>query len=158
MNARLVAVTGSQDWPQELAYIVTDALDEQLTKTRPGATLLVRHGAAKRGADHIAHQWVRHQKANPSRPDVTVLEDPVPADWDTCAPTCKPDHRRTRDDGTTWCPSAGHRRNPEVVAGVHLVLAFCWNDSSGTTKTIEHTRRNRINHRTWHAYGPTRPR
>jgi hypothetical protein len=44
--------------------------------------------------------------------------EPHPADWDTCAPACKPGHRKRRRDGTEYCPSAGHRRNAVMVASV----------------------------------------
>lgn len=39
--------------------------------------------------------------------------DPVPADWETCGEGCPPgsSHRRTRRDGSDYCPVAGPRRN-----------------------------------------------
>lgn len=37
-----------------------------------------------------------------------------PARWSMCVRTCKPGHRKRRRDGSTYCPSAGFRRNKDM--------------------------------------------
>lgn len=40
-----------------------------------------------------------------------------PADWDVCAgEKCKPEHRRTRSDGSAYCPTAGLLRDAQMVS------------------------------------------
>lgn len=85
--------------------------------------VIVRHGACPgvNSADQNASDWInsignRHG----------ILEDPMPADWDNCAPNCpRPEgHRRTKRPGDTahpgqlpdYCPGAGPRRNAAMVA------------------------------------------
>jgi hypothetical protein len=89
----------------------------------PGGPFLVRHGACPGGhsADQAASDWITsigHRHG--------ITEDPMPADWDTCAPNCPPDpqHRRRKKPGDTahpgllpdYCPGAGPRRNAGMVA------------------------------------------
>lgn len=136
-----VLVTGSRTWDDVAA--IHDALLEAWNDARqdgwPGIEVI--EGQAS-GADSIAGRWaVAHQ-------DHGVAHHPVPADWETCAPDCKPGHRRERN-GVTWCPTAGHRRNADMVA-LHpeVTIAFiapCANkrctkpkphDSHGVTNCI----------------------
>lgn len=122
MTARML-VTGSRDWTN------ADLISKQLAVAwwDLGGTndLVLVSGHCETGADALAEAvWTDHR--------LTV--EPHPADWPTCAPTCKPGHRKTRRDGTTYCPSAGHRRNAEMVAlGADLCLAFIRNGSPGAT-------------------------
>lgn len=37
-----------------------------------------------------------------------------PARWSMCVRACKPNHRKRRRDGSTYCPSAGFRRNKDM--------------------------------------------
>ncbi|MEV0382865.1 SLOG family protein [Nonomuraea sp. NPDC050643] len=89
--------------------------------------LVVVHGAAypkpirgvrpDRSADWLIHLWcVEHG----------VYEETHPANWNTCStPTCTPEHRQERPDGSTYCPLAGPHRNGEMAAlGAHECVAF----------------------------------
>jgi hypothetical protein len=53
-------------------------------------------------------------------------QEPHPADWGTCSwPGCKPSHRRTRRDGSTYCAGAGNWRNQQMAdAGALASVAF----------------------------------
>lgn len=119
---RRVLVTGSQTWSD--AEVIKRGLR---AVWRPDAILV--SGACPRGADKIAEAiW-------------TSWGSPVerhPADWPTCAPTCKPAHRRQRKDGESYCPSAGHRRNAEMVnADVDVCVAFIRDGSPGASGTAK---------------------
>lgn len=82
---------------------------------------VVRHGACPglRSADQVASDWIRKYGHL-----YGVSEDPMPADWDNCAPDCPPGHRRRKKpadifhpgDLPDYCPWAGPRRNAEMVA------------------------------------------
>lgn len=66
------------------------------------------HGAADGGdtvMDQLARAWGMHVEPYP----VTREE------WNTCVPTCNPTHRRRREDRSTFCPTAGTRRNQRMV-------------------------------------------
>jgi len=85
--------------------------------------VLVRHGACpgENSADQTASDWIRELGGR-----YGMTEDPMPADWDHCAPNCPPDpgHRRRKKPGDvahpglleTYCPTAGPRRNAGMVA------------------------------------------
>lgn len=85
--------------------------------------VIVRHGACpgETSADQAASDWI-----NDIGSRYGVTEDPMPADWDNCAPNCPtdPGHRRRKKLGDTahpgllndYCPGAGPRRNAEMVA------------------------------------------
>jgi hypothetical protein len=85
--------------------------------------VVVRHGACTgpRSADQAASDWIRDCGAR-----LGVTEDPMPADWDHCAPGCPTaaSHRRRKRPGDTahpglladYCPDAGPRRNGLMVA------------------------------------------
>lgn len=100
--------------PATLADIAVNIADGPFT---------VRHGACpgERSADQAASDWI-NSPANRHG----VLEDPMPADWDHCAPNCptSPGHRRRKKPGDTahpgllpdYCPAAGPRRNGLMVA------------------------------------------
>ncbi|GIH95293.1 hypothetical protein ACFFMN_23320 [Planobispora siamensis] len=162
MRARRIATSGSTRWPTKPGWreTITDALDDQLARCQPGDTLIVRHGAADQGVDRIVAGWIADHLEPAAQRTVRLVEETVPARWEECAPSCRPEHRRVnrgnRGKAPTYCPSAGHRRNPDIPAHpdypVDLFLAWCLNDSSGTSKTIEHARKARIAHRTWNAY------
>lgn len=138
--SRRLAVAGSISWPTTVAWEaeVTEPIWSYLTRMPEDSTLYLRHGDAAQGPDNIAHRWyvalTSGLVVNP-RPDVRVVEEPVPADWENCAPWCKPlkangePHRRPnpgypgsprRGNLADYCPAAGHRRNPNVV-GFHMV-------------------------------------
>lgn len=69
------------------------------------------HGACRKGADEIVSKWAQ------AHAHLGVREEKHPADWSgPCDASCEPGHRRTRDDGSTYCPDAGTRRNNTMVA------------------------------------------
>lgn len=60
-----------------------------------------------------------------------------PADWPTCASGCRPSHRRKRRNGEEYCPTAGMRRNVDMVhLGPGLVVVFL--DPGSKTKGAYH--------------------
>lgn len=83
----------------------------------------VRHGACpgEHSADQTAADWI-----NEIGYQYGLTEDPMPADWDNCAPNCPtdPGHRRIKKPGDVahpgnlpdYCPGAGPRRNAGMVA------------------------------------------
>lgn len=83
---------------------------------------VIRHGACPgpNSADQAASDWINELGA---RYDMT--EDPMPADWDHCAPNCltAPGHRRRKRPGDVahpgllpdYCPTAGPRRNAAMT-------------------------------------------
>jgi hypothetical protein len=85
--------------------------------------VVVRHGACpgKKSADQAASHWITSIGIR-----YGVTEDPMPADWDNCAPNCptNPGHRRMKKPGDIahpgklpdYCPGAGPRRNAGMVA------------------------------------------
>ncbi|MFJ5644094.1 hypothetical protein [Streptomyces sp. NPDC093223] len=80
--------------------------------------IIVRHGACpgETSADQAASDWI-----NEIGWRYGITEDPMPADWDHCAPNCPtaPGHRRRKKPGDVahpgllpdYCPAAGPRRN-----------------------------------------------
>jgi hypothetical protein len=118
-----VLITGSRDWTDR------DVIehDLRLLYAEHGALVIV-HGCAD-GADSIADAWAaRHGNHN----EITVERHP--ADWATCAPTCRPEHRQVDMHGDTYCPAAGIRRNAAMVAaGADLCRAFIKDGSKGAT-------------------------
>ncbi|WP_328336796.1 hypothetical protein [Streptomyces violaceus] len=85
--------------------------------------VVVRHGACpgERSADQAASDWINDLGAR-----YGLTDDPMPADWDHCAPDCPTDagHRRRKRPGDVahpgllpdYCPTAGPRRNAGMVA------------------------------------------
>lgn len=48
-----------------------------------------------------------------------------PAQWDACGNDCRPDHRKRREGGTDYCPTAGFRRNQEMVdSDIDVLIVF----------------------------------
>lgn len=142
---RRLAVSGSTKWPAGEAWegVVANEIEDYLLRLPENCILYIRHGNADDGVDNIVHRWAQGYLAAlgglamgtpgtpvPIRPDVEIVEELVPADWETCNPTCRPTkadgspHRRPnpgwpdrprRGSLEDYCPSAGHWRNPEVV-------------------------------------------
>lgn len=106
-----VIVFGSREYPNRDAIRawLFARLDE--CHARSETDLTVVQGCAD-GADKHAWDWAEEYRR---RGTVNIHSDPHPADWDgPCDPAsgmCQPGHRRKRRDGTTWCPTAGFRRN-----------------------------------------------
>lgn len=166
---RRIALSGSQSWPVKWRGVIWGDLDKHLSRLAPGDTLVLRHGNARRGADYAAHLWFEDRKGGPH--GVIMIEERVDADWDHCVEepykdvrgqtvrACPPDHRKpVKGTDRTRCPSAGHRRNPDVPAHpdypVNLFLAYCLDDSSGTMGTVGYAKRWRVNYSLHAAYTP----
>lgn len=106
MNLALIGLTGSRTYPDRarLEETLLEAWHDALQDGYTGIELV--QGCAE-GADTIGRDWAIHN-------GIPVRDRP--ADWEApCEPGCKPGHRRTRRDGTTFCPQAGHRRNQGMV-------------------------------------------
>lgn len=162
MTVRRVLVTGSRNWPWPAT--VTAALDAQRARLRAGDVLVVVVGYDPGrdyppGVDRIAYRWARHHQRNPAAGLAAVAVEPHPADWQTCAPDCNPrDHGHrlaTRGGKLTHCPTAGFRRNGEMVdSGADVALAFCLDDSHGTLDCLGRIRAARMNVAAQFAYTP----
>lgn len=84
------------------------------------------HGNAKGGDTIGASVWEELGGATEAHP----------ADWPRCVRGCKPSHRRWRRDGTSFCPTAGKRRNQHMVnLGADLCIRVHVNDSPGSRMT-----------------------
>jgi YspA, cpYpsA-related SLOG family len=113
MTEARIIVTGSRSWRDydrlvhELAYVAGWC----------SGTPVFVHGDASSGADLLTRIACGR---------LGWEQEPHPADWDTCSwPGCKPGHRRTRRDGTTYCPAAGNWRNQQMAgAGAVASVAF----------------------------------
>lgn len=119
MNGYLagVLVTGSRSWDDVPAVhaVLLEAWHDARQDGWPGIEVI--EGQAS-GADEIAAAWAREHHHD------GVGHQPYPAHWETCAPTCPPGHRKTAHD-RTYCPTAGHRRNADMVnAGPLICIAF----------------------------------
>lgn len=115
-----ILVTGSRTFRNR--YAIAGHIEHHATAAFAlGDTVLVIHGDAA-GADRMARDVVRYHRAD----GWAIDEYGLPAWWHTCVPECPPPpHRKRRRDGTEYCPTAGHRRNGEMVAlGPDLCLAF----------------------------------
>jgi hypothetical protein len=133
-----VVVTGSRDFSdyRSLATVLNETWHDATQDGYSGLTLL--HGAAA-GADSLAELWGQRHK----RHDVQCHRFPAP--WsDPCRDTCTPGHRRTRRDGSTFCPTAGNYRNQLLVdcaaphlPGVLLLACFSRPESRGTRDCLD---------------------
>lgn len=123
-----VLVTGSREW-DDVEHVT---LRLKAVREEPFfADAILVHGAAK-GADSIAD---RAWKAMGGK------VEPVPAKWGACVSDCPAGHRKTRK-GRSWCPTAGIRRNAEMVRrGADLCLAFVRDDSRGTRDCMARARK-----------------
>ncbi|MFI6296811.1 SLOG family protein [Nonomuraea sp. NPDC050790] len=107
-------ITGSQTWTDEQQ--VRAAIAWVAYRHGPENVTLVEGCAV--GADELAEQVGLSWGGG-------LIVEHHPADWGTCLPDCPPDHRRTRRDGTTYCPGAGLRRDAEMVGlGADYCAAF----------------------------------
>jgi hypothetical protein len=98
-----VLVTGSQDWAD--GHAVNAPLDELLARH---GCLTVVHGACRKGADRMAHNWALNARHASSYAAVTP--EPHPAIW-------RP--------GGRYSKTAGIERNALMVSlGADLCLAF----------------------------------
>jgi hypothetical protein len=112
-----ILVTVSRSWS---AWPTMRGVLANVRQRYPDAILV--HGNCRRGDQDAAGMWRR----------LGGVDKPMDADWATCAPHCKPGHRRRNQHGE-YCPTAGLRRDAEMVATApDRVLAFL--DPSSKTK------------------------
>lgn len=146
MKTTVIAVTGSREHPKpELAvYAVVD----YVLNEAPGP-VIVRHGDCPglQSVDAVVAAWIAECGAL-----LGVTADPMPADWDLCAPNCPPvPHRRTKRPGDTahpgllgdYCPGAGPRRNTGMLAKQprpELLIAAPHGPSIGTRGCMKLTK------------------
>lgn len=120
MKTTVIAVTGSREHPKpELAVY---AIFDYVLNDAPGP-VIVRHGGCpgEKSVDAVVANWIKE-----FGPLLGISQDPMPADWDNCAPNCPttPGHRRRKKPGDTahpgllddYCPGAGPRRNAGLFA------------------------------------------
>jgi hypothetical protein len=119
MTATVILLAGSRELTEP--GIVTGTLAD-ITFNIVEGPVVFRHGACpgERSADQVASDWINSVGGRHG-----ATEDAMPADWDHCAPDCPPGpgHRRRKRPGDTahpgllddYCPSAGPRRNSEMV-------------------------------------------
>ena len=88
-------------------------------------TEIVSGGAA--GADSLGREYAV---------EMGLEYTEFPADWDVCATDCPKGHRRARTGGGSYCPTAGFRRNAQIVDCADKVIAFWDGVSRGTKHTI----------------------
>lgn len=120
MNITVVLLAGARELTEP--GIVPGTLYDIAVNIAEGP-VVVRHGACpgERSADQTASDWINELGAK-----YDISEDPMPADWDHCAPNCPttPGHRRRKRPGDVahpgllpdYCPTAGPRRNGAMVA------------------------------------------
>jgi hypothetical protein len=119
VKTTVIAVAGSREHPNP--HVATAALADYVLNVAPGP-VIVRHGdcPGEKSVDQAVAEWIRQ-----CGEWLGVTEDPMPADWDNCAPGCPttPGHRRVKKPGDTahpgllddYCPGAGPRRNEAMT-------------------------------------------
>jgi hypothetical protein len=128
MTARILAFGSrtltDEDYPHA-RQALHDGL-EAIMATGFFANAELHHGDCE-GADRMfAEEWT-------ALGGVAVAH---PAKWSVCLRTCRPGHRKFRRDGSSWCPSAGFRRNKFMVGeGADLAVKAHLNGSKGTAMT-----------------------
>lgn len=135
-----ILVTGSREFDAAplLAYRLGLAVGYGLTR---GLEVTVMHGGCRTGADKLADAIARAHEG------ITVDPHPVLRWAAPCRAECKPGHRKTRRDGSDYCPVAGNYRNQEMVdTGPDLVLAFFKRGAanSGTSDCVRRAEAARI--------------
>lgn len=115
--------------------VIWDDLTECLEYARSvGKTLVIVHGDAD-GGDQIMKLFGEVNDG--------AVEEGHPADWSApCRTACKAGHRKTRKDGTEYCPMAANYRNDDMVAlGIWRAAVYIHNNSHGTTNAKVSIRR-----------------
>lgn len=124
-------MTGSREFTDKL--LVVDVLLPYARYYRHEAVVV--HGMADRGLDPLANEVAIF---------LGMRVEPHPADWNSCAADCPPAHRKTRRAfGRTWtyCPTAGHRRNQEMVDAEADVCHAFYREGAGNRGTTDCVRR-----------------
>jgi hypothetical protein len=138
-----VLVTGSRSWAHP--DVLESGLDLLYTAARTsGRRMILRQGGCPRGADLMAKRWcvVRISEFTEDAPLTPLVDDEWAADWDNCNADCLPGHRKVKRGAVDlhpgarndYCPTAGHRRNQDMVdGGADVCLAFIADGSAGAT-------------------------
>jgi len=120
-----ILITGSRQGVPSAA--VWDYLDKAISQARQAGhtTITVVHGDAD-GADTHAAEYCEDQAGWYDNTGTALHVEAHRPDWATCStPKCTPAHRRTRKDGSTFCPAAALHRDDRMVAlGADHCLAF----------------------------------
>lgn len=132
----VIVVTGSRKW-QHLGVVNRALLDAAYAcsplgatpRTHPFRDMILHHGDAV-GLDKLAGK----QAAT-----FGMRVRKHPADWENCnGDNCTPGHRRVRSNGQTYCPTAGHLRNQEMIdLRPTIVLAFPIGGAQGSRGTFD---------------------
>lgn len=132
----IMLVSGSQLWVdvREIRTTIAEAYERS---GPPGKRfLVVRHGACPTGADHIASLVVYSYQ---QQGIFTVMEDPMPADWQHEGCTHPKGVRREGDlvhgtHGDWYCKAAGPLRNQAMIdkGGIDEFHAFPLPSGRGT--------------------------
>lgn len=119
-----VLITGSRSW-KDLGRVRDRLMDLLPDPVEPGAEYVFVHGKCGKGPDAVVDDWCEENAWWVDNLGAALISEPHPADWDHCAPDCRPGHRQRRRDGSTYCPGAGLRRDAHMVElGADLCLAF----------------------------------
>jgi hypothetical protein len=114
-----VGIAGSREYPfpeEVLAFVGS---------LGPGSVVVT--GGCETGVD----AWAEHEA---ERLGLSVYR--IRAQRDLCGPSCVLGHRRRRGNGDTYCPAAGIRRNPRVVAMADRMAIFWDGQSHGTADVL----------------------
>lgn len=126
-----ILVTGSRSWEdvELLDDALRDAWHDATQVFGPEHPVVIVHGDCRKGADFFARHWA---VAN------GIRQEKYPADWTgPCVPECPDDHRLNRANGQSACPTAGPRRNEQMVQlGADILVAFQRDNSRGTADCI----------------------
>lgn len=122
----VVLVTASRSWHDPLRMWRWLDSCHSYAMNNGYRRVVVMHGDAD-GGDQIAKLWGQITR--------DAEERGYPADWEgECTGRCKPDHRKRRWSGRSYCPAAGAYRNEEMCqVRPHIVGAFIHNDSPGAS-------------------------
>ena len=123
-----ILVTGSRTFKDfDFARMV---FAEALPAIEPGRDYVFVHGDCSEGLDAMVDPFCQREAWWVDNAGGALYAEAHPvtrADWDRCAPDCdpRPQHRRTRRDGSTYCPAAALRRDAHMVdLGADICLAF----------------------------------
>jgi hypothetical protein len=141
----VVLFTGAREHPDPV--LVTSMLAKYVLTEAPG-WVIARHGdcPGKDSVDQAVAEWVAD-----CGEALGVIADPMPADWDHCYADCQPNHRIKKQPGDIYhpgekpdyCPSAGPRRNAQMIAKnprPDLVIAAPFAASRGTRNCVSQAR------------------
>ncbi|MDQ0792046.1 SLOG family protein [Streptomyces sp. B1I3] len=142
----LILGLGSRAWTDRnlIDHVLTETWHDALQDGYCG--IEVMEGTAD-GADTMCGDWAKARLID------GIGHLPVPADWEgPCTANCPPGQRRTRRNGTEYCPLAGHRRNQNMVDRKPLVaLAFQVGESTGTADCLRRLAKASVPTRRWAA-------